>query len=169
MRRTGRRRTDRPSEGRQRPLPRRESSHRRRAQIGAGAQWIRLSSFRDRPLIAFDAVQFLTEPACAPFLGHDPRPLHKWTRMADVLCMAALKVGNPIVLGVSVEADNFSLHAGQGDSAPAPVHRRESRGVIIAPRSRSATIISRSSAVAKSPASAIRSRRHDKSLVDLCQ
>ena len=30
--------------------------------------------------------------------------------MADVLCMAALKVGNPIVLGVSVEADDLSLH-----------------------------------------------------------
>jgi hypothetical protein len=71
-------------------------------------------------LIAFDAVQFLTEPACAPFLGHDPRPFHKWTRVADVLCMAALKVGDPIVLVVNVEADDFSLHAGQGESAPAP-------------------------------------------------
>jgi hypothetical protein len=59
-------------------------------------------------IIAFDAVQFLTKAAGTPFLGRDPKPLYKWRRMADVLCMAALKLCDPMAFIVGVEADNFA-------------------------------------------------------------
>jgi hypothetical protein len=63
-------------------------------------------------VIANRAVQLLANPARAPFLGRHPRPLDKGRRVADVLLMAALKIGDPMGLGVSMEADDASLHAG---------------------------------------------------------
>jgi hypothetical protein len=63
-----------------------------------------------RNTIAHGATQFLAEPACASVLRHDPGPLHKWRGVADVLFVAALKLGDPLPLGVEMEADDASFH-----------------------------------------------------------
>ena len=60
------------------------------------------------------------------FLGRDPRPLYNGRRVADVLVVSALKLGNPMVLGVETVTDNLSLHAGRES-----LHRR--RGAMAAP------------------------------------
>ena len=54
--------------------------------------------------------RFLTEPAGAAFLGRDPRPLYNGRRVADVLFVAAFKLGNPMVFGVDMVADDLPFH-----------------------------------------------------------
>ena len=76
---------------------------------------------RPRLVIALDAVQFLTEPARAAFLGHDPRPLRNGRRVADVLVVTAFEFGDPMAFVVRVESDNFSLHAGHCTGSPTSV------------------------------------------------
>lgn len=83
------------------------------------ASWaVPLARARGRSAIALQAIQFGSDPAGAAFWCQYPRPLDKGRRMADVLLVAAFKLGNPIAFGVAVEANNSPLHSTSANASP---------------------------------------------------
>ena len=92
--------------------------------------------------------------------------------MTDVLVVSALKLGDPMVFGVEMVGDNFSLHAGRES-----LHRRRCRGgagalaLIEGVNRRAESSLRACMRLRKSKITRALSerRRDDKSLVDLCQ
>jgi hypothetical protein len=119
--RTGRRR---PSEGRKKRRTAKTASpngaERRSALFGPTAFIGRDQGltagidhrFRNFPreVITPHAVQFLAQAARATFFRSDPRPLPPRRVIADVLPMSAIKFSDPVIFGVEVVTDDFSVH-----------------------------------------------------------
>jgi len=60
--------------------------------------------------VALHAVERHADESGPRFLRQDPRPVLPRRIMSDVLGMAALEFGNPVLLFVLMESNNAALH-----------------------------------------------------------
>jgi hypothetical protein len=63
-----------------------------------------------RLFIAFDAVQFAADELLAAFPGHNPRTVLPRRLVADVPCMPAFQVRNPVSLFILMESNDGPIH-----------------------------------------------------------
>ena len=83
-------------------------------------QMLIAASATSKQLVAPHAVQLLAEAARAAFHRSDPGALSPGRIIPDMLLVSALKLRDPVVLGVEVVTDNSPLHVGMIPWAKAP-------------------------------------------------
>lgn len=64
-----------------------------------------------RLLLTFFADEYMAQVSLTPIFGHNPRTVHPWWIVPDVLGVSTLQVRHPVSLLILMKANNTPLHA----------------------------------------------------------